>query len=250
MFNVIVCLTWLSIVGGLLYFAFSRMRHDRAVQEAEYWQQECAMLQYENQFFRGLEQRLVPRLLQQFGADFQDYMIERTLRQHSGIAMPAPPPAQREMTIQTYNPMRPPKGYNISHSNFVQSNDDAGSADEITESWGFETEYSDYCHTEMRRELFRQPTTQSSQDDTNHVKTLPFGAKGQPQAPISSQRKNRPLQLAWHDDDVIDAEYIEIPVLPLFTQPESKPQPRKGGRPKKYATDAERQAAYRARHVH
>ncbi len=250
MFDTILGLGFLGAIGVLLWSSFRQMRKTAAEQEAEYWKHECAMLQYENQFLRGLEQRLVPRLLQQFGADFQDFMIERTLRQHSGIAMPAPPPAQREMTIQTYNPMRPPKGYNISHSNFVQSNDDADSADEITESCGFETEYSDYCHTEMRRELFRQSTTQSSQDDTNHVKTLPFGAKGQPQAPISSQRKNRPLQLAWHDDDVIDAEYIEIPVLPLFTQPENKPQPRKGGRPKKYATDAERQAAYRARQIH
>jgi len=73
------------------------------------------------------------------------------------------------------------------------------------------------------------------------------------QSPIRSNRLISPTMFRQpENDDVIEAEYTEVlPSLPNHSQrqPETPkpPSTRKGGRPKKYASAAERQAAYRAR---
>ena len=60
-------------------------------------------------------------------------------------------------------------------------------------------------------------------------------------------------QIGWQGNDIIDADFVEIPPVHIrqadnsLLQDSVQPHIRKGGRPKKYATAAERQAAYRAR---
>lgn len=231
----------LGLLGAALWFAVRQMRQNVAEREAEYWRQECALLEYENRFLHGLEQRLIPRLLQQFGADFQDYMIGRTLRQHSGIGAGQPEP-RRKMVIQTYHPGHKTKGIDITAGNFVRRADDG------EDGWDDETENT-VCRPAAAhgRSFGQSGSHQPRQSAMQRPYTPHFGVKPQLQAPIRSIR-SLPHPVWQGDDDVIDAEFTEIPALPYLQQPEnSAPQIRKGGRPKKYATAAERQAAYRAR---
>ena len=83
----------------MAWLGIRQLQRDQYRREAEYWQHECAMLEYENRFLHGLEQRLIPRLLNRFGADMQDFMIDRELVRHNETAHPK---QAGHITVQMY----------------------------------------------------------------------------------------------------------------------------------------------------
>lgn len=230
----------LGFLGTMAWLGIRQLQRDQYRREAEYWQHECAMLEYENRFLHGLEQRLIPRLLNRFGADMQDFMIDRELVRHNETAHPK---QAGHITVQMYDPSRASKGIDITAGNFV-GKDGADEADE----WDSETEYADCCPTDVHRQPFEQRS-----NTTIAQRGYPSNRDAKPQAPIRSNRAGGIPQIGWQGNDIIDADFVEIPSGHIrqadnsLLQDSTQPHTRKGGRPKKYATAAERQAAYRAR---
>lgn len=246
----------LSSMGGLCYFGIRNLQKDQSRQEAKYWQQECMELEYENQFLRELGNRLVPRLVSRLGAPFQDYLIEREL-------MGQLPDTEANEPHELHEP-RPPmqiffggsgKGVDITAHNFAaDAGDDAADEYEADSRDAWHHANTPECHTQPTIRPYTRP-----QHRRRAIRAFPspapaFAHNVRWQSPI---RSNRAIPQLWQpeNNDVIDAEYTEVlPSLPLKDQrqPEipnaaKSPTTRKGGRPKKYASAAERQAAYRAR---
>lgn len=138
----------LGLLGTMAWLGIRQLLHDQYRREAEYWQHECAMLEYENRFLHGLEQRLIPRLLNRFGADMQDFMIDRELVRHNETTHPK---QAGHITVQMYDPSRASKGIDITAGNFVGKDE----TDEVAE-WSGETEYADCRPTDAHRQLFEQ----------------------------------------------------------------------------------------------
>ena len=230
----------LGFLGTMAWLGIRQLQRDQYRREAEYWQHECAMLEYENRFLHGLEQRLIPRLLNRFGADMQDFMIDRELVRHNETAHPK---QAGHITVQMYDPSRASKGIDITAGNFV-SKDGADEAEE----WDGETEYADYRPADAHKQPFEQKSNTSVAQ-----RGYPSNCDAKPQAPIRSNRAGGIPQIGWQGTDIIDADFVEIPSVHIqqadnsLLQDSTQPHTRKGGRPKKYATAAERQAAYRAR---
>ena len=242
----------LSGMGGLLYWGIRNLQKDQSRQEVHYWQRECMELEYENQFLRELGNRLIPRLVNRLGAPFQDYLIEREMLGQ----LPATEPNEPNETRQ---PMQvffggSGKGVDITAHNFATDASDEA-ADE------YEADSRDAWHHANIPEYHTQPTLRPytrPQHRRRATRAFPnltpaFAHNARWQSPIRSNR-TMPQPLLWQpeNNDVIDAEYTEVlPSLPNRSQrqPETPkpPSARKGGRPKKYASAAERQAAYRAR---
>ena len=256
----------LGIMGGLFWFGIRNLQKDQSRQEARYWRQECMELEYENQFLHELSERLIPRLVTRLGVPLQDYLIERELMGYLpevGTDELDKPRAPMQIFIGGTG-----KGCDITASRFVSDAADAENADDG------ETDEADVCNNgdpvwqNEHREAREQPNIRpyaraqrhrrASRPIPNPTPAFDYNARLRP--PLHSNRA-MPRTLPWQpeNDDVIDAEYTEIqPSDPLTAQrqPESAvqtihqtkpPAPRKGGRPKKYASAAERQAAYRAR---
>ena len=239
----------LSSMGGLLYFGIRNVQKDQSRQEARYWQQECMELEYENEFLRELGNRLVPRLVSRLGAPFQDYLIERELMEQL-------PDTEANEPHELHEP-RPPmqiffggsgKGVDITASNFTA---------DVWDDEADEYEANDDADT-----IHREPPPIRPYSRPQHHRraarpypspTPAFAYNARCQSPIRSNRLIPPTLFRQpENDDVIEAEYTEVlPSLPNRSQrqPETPkpPSARKGGRPKKYASAAERQAAYRAR---
>ena len=239
----------LGSMGGLLYLGIRNLQKDQSRQEVHYWQRECIELEYENQFLHELSNRLVPRLVSRLGAPFQDYLIEREILGQ----LPAEPNEPNEMR----QPMQvffggSGKGIDITASNFAAETWD----DEVDE---YEARYevnddADTAYSEP------PPIRPCARPQRHRRTTRPFPSptpafayNAHWQSPIRSNRLISPTMFRQpENDDVIEAEYTEV--LPSLLnhsqrQPETPkpPSTRKGGRPKKYASAAERQAAYRAR---
>lgn len=138
----------LGFLGTMAWLGIRQLQHDQYRREAEYWQHECAMLEYENRFLHGLEQWLIPRLLNRFGADMQDFMIDRELVRLNETAHPK---QAGHITVQMYDPSRASKGIDITAGNFV-GKEGADEADE----WDSETEYADCRPTDAHRQPFEQ----------------------------------------------------------------------------------------------
>ena len=256
----------LGIMGGLFWFGIRNLQKDQSRQEARYWRQECMELEYENQFLHELSERLIPRLVTRLGVPLQDYLIERELMGYLpevGTDELDKPRAPMQIFIGGTG-----KGCDITASRFVSDAADAENADDG------ETDEADVCNNgdpvwqNEHREAREQPNIRpyaraqrhrrASRPIPNPTPAFDYNARLRP--PLHSNRA-MPRTLPWQpeNDDVIDAEYTEIqPSDPLTAQrqPESAvqtihqtkpPAPRKGGRPKKYASAAERQAADRAR---
>ena len=236
----------LSSMGGLLYFGIRNLQKDQSRQEARYWQRECVELEYENEFLRELGNRLVPRLVSRLGAPFQDYLIEREMMAQLPAAEPNEP-----------NEPRPPmqiffggtgRGIDITANNFAADayDDEADkyeASDDADAAHREQTPIRPYARPQHRRRAARPYPSL----------TPAFAYDARCQSPIRSNRLISPTIFRQpENDDVIEAEYTEVlPSLPNHSQrqPETPkpPSTRKGGRPKKYASAAERQAAYRAR---
>ena len=253
----------LGIMGGLFWFGIRNLQKDQSRQEVQYWQHECMELEYENQFLRELSERLVPRLVTRLGVPLQDYLIERELMGYL-------PDIEADELDRPRAPMQifiggTGKGCDITASRFV-SDADAESDDKMDEAdvWNTDNPVWQDTHGTAREQPAIRPYARAqrhrraSRPFPNPTPTFAYNARLRP--PLCSNR-TIPRTLPWQpeNDDVIDAEYTEIPPSDPLTaqrQPESAvqtihqtkpPAPRKGGRPKKYASAAERQAAYRAR---
>ena len=235
----------LGSMGGLLYLGIRNLQKDQSRQEVHYWQRECMELEYENQFLHELSNRLIPRLVSRLGAPFQDYLIEREILGQ----LPAEPNEPNEMR----QPMQvffggSGKGVDITASNFAADAWD-DEADEYEAS-----DNADPAHHEQTPiRAYARPQRHRRTTRPFPSPTPAFAHNARWQSPIRSNR-TMPQPLLWQpeNDDVIEAEYTEVlPSLPNHSQrqPETPkpPSARKGGRPKKYANAAERQAAYRAR---
>ena len=236
----------LGSMGGLLYLGIRNLQKDQSRQEARYWQQECMELEYENEFLRELGNRLVPRLVSRLGAPFQDYLIEREMMAQLPAAEPNEPnEARRPMQVFFGGKG---KGIDITASNFAADAWD-DEADEYEAS-----DNADPAHHEQTPiRAYARPQRHRRATRPFPSPTPAFAYDARWQSPIRSNRRI-PLTMFRQpeNDDVIEAEYTEVlPSLPNRSQqqPETPKPPatRKGGRPKKYASAAERQAAYRAR---
>ena len=240
----------LSSMGGLLYFGIRNLQKDQSRQEARYWQQECMELEYENEFLRELGNRLIPRLVNRLGAPFQDYLIEREMLGQ----LPATEPNEPN---ETRHPMQvffggSGKGVDITASNFA-----AETWDDEADEYEARYEVNDDADTAYSEP---PPIRPYARPQRHRRATRPFSSPppaftydARWQSPIRSNRLISPTIFRQpENDDVIEEEYTEVlPSLPNRSQrqPETPkpPSARKGGRPKKYASAAERQAAYRAR---
>lgn len=256
----------LGIMGGLFWFGIRNLQKDQSRQEARYWRQECMELEYENQFLRELGERLVPRLVSRLGAPFQDYLIERELMGYLpevGTDELDKPRAPMQIFIGGTG-----KGCDITASRFVSDAADAENADDGETDEADVWNNGDPVWQNEHREAREQPAIRPYARAQRHRRALrpfpspppTFASNTRLRPPLRSNRA-MPRTLPWQpeNDDVIDAEYTEIPPgdpSGRQRQPESAmqtirqikpPAPRKGGRPKKYASAAERQAAYRAR---
>ena len=243
----------LSSMGGLLYFGIRNLQKDQSREDARYWQQECMELEYENQFLRELGNRLVPRLVSRLGAPFQDYLIERELMEQL-------PAAEAGEPHELHEP-RPPmqiffggsgKGVDITASNFA-----ADAYDDEVDEYEARYEVNDDADTAYSEpppiRPYARPQHHRRAARPYPSPTPAFAYNARCQSPIRSNRLIPPTLFRQpENDDVIEAEYTEVlPSLPNRSQRQTEtpkqPAARKGGRPKKYATAAERQAAYRAR---
>lgn len=153
----------LGFLGTMAWLGIRQLQRDQYRREAEYWQHECAMLEYENRFLHGLEQRLIPRLLNRFGADMQDFMIDRELVRHNETAQPK---QAGHITVQMYDPSRVSKGIDITAGNFV-GKDETDEADE----WSGETEYADCRPTDAHSRLNKGATQPLRNTDTRQIAT-------------------------------------------------------------------------------
>ena len=242
----------LGSMGGLLYLGIHNLQKDQSHEEARYWQRECMDLEYENQFLHELSNRLVPRLVSRLGAPFQDYLIEREILGQ----LPAEPNEPNEVR----QPMQvffggSGKGIDITASNFA-----ADAWDDEADEYEARYEVSDDADAAHREQTpirpYARPQRHRRATRPFPSPTPAFAYDARWQSPIRSNRRI-PLTMFRQpeNDDVIEAEYTEVlPSLPNRSQrqPETpnapkSPTARKGGRPKKYASAAERQAAYRAR---
>ena len=256
----------LGIMGGLFWFGIRNLQKDQSRQEARYWRQECMELEYENQFLHELSERLVPRLVTRLGVPLQDYLIERELMGYL-------PDIEADELNRPRAPMQifiggTGKGCDITASRFVSDAADAENADdgETDEADVWNTDNSvwqDPYGTAREQPIIRPYARAQRHRRASRPFPSPtpaFAGNTRLRPPLRSNRM-MPSALPWQpeNDDVIDAEYTEIPPGdPLTAQRQSEsavqtdrqikpPAQRKGGRPKKYASAAERQAAYRAR---
>ena len=235
----------LSSMGGLLYLGIRNLQKDQSHEEARHWQRECMELEYKNQFLHELNNRLIPRLVSRLGAPFQDYLIEREMLGQLPAEPSKPNKARRPMQVFFGGKG---KGIDITASNFAADAWD-DEADEYEAS-----DNADPAHHEQTPiRPYARPQRHRRATRPFPSPTPAFAYNARWQSPIRSNR-TMPQPLLWQpeNDDVIEAEYTEVlPSLPNHSQrqPETPKPPvaRKGGRPKKYANAAERQAAYRAR---
>ncbi|MDK4565461.1 hypothetical protein QG053_10535, partial [Kingella kingae] len=230
---------------------FKEWQKDKDRQEALYWQQECALLEYENQFMRQLSQRLIPRLVNRFGADFQDYLIMR----HSGLTPPEQP-----------QELPPKKSISIHVSPRIPTHDSKPVAKPVESerieqgySWDEINKRTEAILAKRRAEKREQERKERErQEALQQQKEKVFVGKPSLQAPIARPIRNRLALLPYYNsDDLLDVDFRDVQETEdddnYFSGTASRPQQaqrvsmNKGGRPRKYNSAAERQAAYRAR---
>ena len=224
-----------------------------------YWQQECELQEYELQFMQQLSERLIPRLVNRFGADFQDYMIAREIT----AQLPEPPqPKPRVLTI--HQSQAQPQTYYFNREEEDEEPRNLGYSDEevARRTEAILAKRRAAKREQERREQARQ-AWEAEQQRQKEKKAFPYG-KPAAQAPniIKPNRYPSIPLLSFNDDeDVIDADYSEVVDNEASsgdryfsgaggagrTAQRTAASSNKGGRPKKYSNAAERQAAYRAR---
>lgn len=249
----VLCFTSFCVVKGFLIW-----KKDQDRQAAEYWREECAIQEYEIQFMKELNSRLVPRLVSRFGADFQEYLIARNI---APPQLEKPEPEIRTIRIHQYDPTRPPKpsttekeideepkesGYSIEE---CQRRMQAVLDRRIAEQK--ERERREAEKAEREQAIQRERAAQEWQRQQEREKrgyTPPNMGRPMPQAPHSNHRQPQIFLPSFVvDDDILDAEYTEIHRAAKPQQPSQAKNNKGGGRPRKYNTAAERQAAYRER---
>ena len=127
----------------------------------------------------------------------------------------AQPKQAGHITVQMYDPSRASKGIDITAGNFV-SKDGADEAEE----WDGETEYADYRPTDAHRQPFEQ---RSNMTIAQHGYASNGDAK--PQAPIRSNRAGGIPQIGWQGNDIIDADFVEIPAARQHPAPYTQRRP-------------------------
>ena len=237
MLNHLMTLVFFFAVVVLLANVFSKWRADQDRQEAAYWREEYALLEYENEFLQQLSQRLVPRLVSRLGADFQDYLIVKEL----SFRQPETEPIIQELPKREI-------GVHIYQPKIKQQAEISAEQDDETPDIGYSLEEirrRGEAILEARRAQKRQ---QEALQQENKIAIEP------PEPQFNSiVRTNRQAMMNFgHQANVIEGRFTEV-VDDVLDAPISYQQARpadpikKGGRPRKYATPAERQAAYRAR---
>lgn len=81
MLDTIILYTFLTAIVAMIIAAIVKLKKDQVREERDYWIQECAIREREAQFFAEMDERLVPRIMNRFGHNMQDYLIDRHFKQ-------------------------------------------------------------------------------------------------------------------------------------------------------------------------
>lgn len=81
MLDMVIIGLFVTAIIVMIIAAMVKLKKDQVREERDYWIQECAIREREAQFFAEMDERLVPRIMNRFGHDMQDYLIDRHLRQ-------------------------------------------------------------------------------------------------------------------------------------------------------------------------
>lgn len=240
MLNTVILCTFATAIIAMLISAAVKIKKDQVREERDYWIQECAIREREAQFFAEMDERLVPRIMNRFGHNMQDYLIDRHLRQRYEEAYNElvieqeyeEPTHSAFVSNNTQDEDDPIVGYNLSEPNPVIRQSDI---------------------LRMRAEKAAQEKKTKARPQSKVKLTSDFS---KPNATEEKTFFNKHDLMKddfwedntaydWADDDnenlLISAEPTQSKIIPLSKAKSGN------GRPKIYSSPAAKQQAYRDR---
>ena len=226
----------LLLGGGLLFVGIRKLHHQELEQKLRQAEWEAHYAREESEIALSVSRAVVKnaaaRIAKVYSNDYVDYHIARQMALPD-VRQASEETRQREAKLQQ-------------QLEYYQQRDALRMAE-------FSEIRKDYRRLQEEEDRRRADAALRAHTAA-HAKrpyTPPQYWQAQPQAPVS--RQQHLILPHWdNDDDVLDIDVHPVsqpPVYPLALQspPHDSPPPALGGRQRKYATDAERQAAYRAR---
>ena len=219
---IMLCSAFTLIVISLIWASF-KFKREKVVQERDYWIAQCHELDRENQVLAEMDRRLTTRLINRFGADFQDYQIYRGLgfiqetNYHENLLIEEEKP--RFLGLRQDND--PIVGVNLS-DNIVYRQSDIDRLEREQKQPQNKPNLSRSTYKLASQMVLREPET------------------SEPELTSKSFLTTHDLMNShiWDNQDVIDVE-----AQPVVSNLQV-------GRPRKYENAAEKQKAYRERLKH
>lgn len=226
MFGLIFVGSSVTLILISLIWASFKFKREKAVQERDYWISQYYELDRENQVLAEMDRRLTTRLINRFGADFQDYQIYR------GLGFIPEANYHEDLLIEEEKPR---------FLGLRQDNDPVVGIN-LTENIVYRQ--SDIDRLERQRE--REHTQLNTKSNTPYYGKSKLASEmvlKKPEITEPDFFMAHELMSAsiWEDPSIIDVE----------AQPVSNNLPvGQVGRPRKYENAAEKQKAYRERLKH